>query len=200
MECKECGAAIRRDDGRFCSHCGAALPDRPRISPEEWNTHPARFDEAEAGPGFGAAMSREAPPPPRGAVLAPLLFGVVWVGMGGFITSQFAKDAGAMFLFPLVMVIFGVGLVGTIVVKGVRFARAPVERKVVVVVDKRTQMSGGGERSSVTTTYYVTVQTKAGERTELQATADIAGMVTSGDIGVAQLRLSTLVGFARLPA
>jgi hypothetical protein len=69
MTCPQCGAAIKRGDGRFCSHCAAALPDRPRITPDEWSTHAERFDEAEGDAQHAAALSAPAPEPSWGSTV-----------------------------------------------------------------------------------------------------------------------------------
>ncbi len=198
MECAKCGATIRRDDGRFCSHCGASLPDRPRISPEEWVTHPARFEELERHPQLASAMAVDVPRPSTARVIPFVFFAVFWCAIGGAVTLGFASAGGFLALAPLAMVIAGLVMVVRLIGTQLAFARAPLERKLAVAIDERTRVSGGGEHSSASTTYYVTLQTRDGARREVKATDGVAGFVTRGDIGVACLRANVLVAFHRI--
>jgi hypothetical protein len=198
MVCSSCGAAIRRDDGRFCSHCGAALADRPRISDVEWTTHPERFDEVAASPHFVAAMTAPAPRASMLSVLPLVLFLIGWCAIGAFIIGGFAEHGGIMVLGPIAIVGFGGIAVISMIWKQIRFVRAPVLRTIAVIVDKRTELRGGGESSSATTYYYATLHFKEGRRVELEATDGVIGMISSGDIGVALVRQHTLVAFLRV--
>jgi hypothetical protein len=200
MTCPQCGAAIKRGDGRFCSHCAAALPDRPRIAPEEWSTHVERFEEAERHPQHAFAMGAPAPKPALvTTVVVPAVFLVFWLGIGSFVTSGFAQHGGAMVLFPLGMLVVGVVVVGKSIVRALAKASAPVERRLAVVVDERTDISthGSGDDRRTSTTYYTTLQFKDGARLELPTSGSITGTVTRGDIGLAVMRGGDLVDFHR---
>lgn len=200
MTCPQCGAAIQRGDGRFCSHCGTSLPDRPRITPEEWVTHVERFEQAEQDPQHATARGLPAPDPRLGAQLVPLaLFGVLWIAVGAFIVQGFAETGGAIVLFPIVLV--GVGVIGMagFAIGRLRNARAPVERMIAVVVDERTDVytTGTSDNRSTHTAYYATLQTKDGARVELRTSGGVSGMTTVGDIGLAVMRAGELIDFHR---
>jgi hypothetical protein len=200
MTCAQCGAAVKKGDGRFCSHCGAAHPDRPRIAPEEWSTHRERFDQAARDPQHAVAMELPSPPPPMFTrVWAPSLFLLLWIGMGSFVTSGFARGGGTMVLFPLAIMIGGVIMLGSVIIKGMNNARAPVLRELAVVVDERTQVSssGTGNDRRTSTSYYATLQFEDGSRRELPTEGPIVGSVTRGDIGLAVMRGDELVDFHR---
>ena len=200
MTCPQCGAAIKRGDGRFCSHCAAALPDRPRITDDEWRTHADRFDEAERDAQHGIALGLEAPPPQlMMGVVFPAIFLLFWLGVGSFIIRGFAEVGGVMALFPVLLVGFGVVMIGTMIYKTVQKAKAPVLRTLAVVVDKRTNVSssGTGDDRRTSTSYYATLQFRDGSRLELPTGGNIAGHVTDGDIGLAVMRGGDLIDFHR---
>ncbi len=198
MKCDHCGAAVRRGDGRFCSHCGTKLPDVPRITPEDWITHPERFAEARADPRFAKAMQAAAPPPATGQIIFPLVFLVFWIAIGSTVAFGFAKAGGAIVLFPIALVGAGVVMVAGQIKKALKVARAPVARQLAVVLDERTHVSGGGKNSSARTSYFATLVYENGQRAEVSTTGNIAGMIARGDIGVAVQRLDNLVDFHRI--
>jgi hypothetical protein len=177
------------------------LPDRPRITPEEWTTHVERFEEAEADPQRAIAAELPAPKPNLlTTVVAPSAFLVVWVVMGSIVTAGFSRGPGTpMVFFPLLIMIGGVVGLGWMIRTGVVKARSPVLRAVAVVVDKRTSIStrGSGDDRSTTTSYFATLQFKDGTRAELPTTDGLAGFVTDGDIGLAVVRGGDLVDFHR---
>jgi VIT1/CCC1 family predicted Fe2+/Mn2+ transporter len=158
MKCEQCGAAIRKGDGRYCSHCGAKLPDVPRVTPDEWVVHPERFDQAEASEAFGSAMSAAAPVAPAAAIVVPLAFLCFWLATGLFIfVAGLAAGSPIFPMFSGVLVTFGAVMILRNVAGSLRFARAPVQRRVSVVIDERVHVSGGGKNSSARTTYYATL-------------------------------------------
>ncbi|HUQ04666.1 MAG TPA: DUF2500 family protein [Kofleriaceae bacterium] len=200
MTCPQCGAAIKRGDGRFCSHCAAALPDRPRIAPEEWSTHRERFEEAEGDAQHAAALSAPAPEPSWGStVILPGVFLVVWILFGGFLVSRAATGPGGMVLFPLLIVGGGAIGISLMISKALRKAKSPVERALAVVVGDRTEITthGSSDDRRTSTSYYATLQFKDGARVELPTSGGIVGHTTRGDIGLAVMRGGDLVDFHR---
>jgi Protein of unknown function (DUF2500) len=200
MTCPQCGAAVKQGDGRFCSHCGGALPDRPRITAEEWVTHRERFEQAERDPQYAIAVALPAPRVSMLRIVFPLVFLIFWIAIGSFITMGFADgNAGAIALAPAAMTAFGAIAILASVVGAIRRARAPVRRRIAVVVDERTDVgtSGSGDSRSTTTTYYATLQFADGNRFELATNGGVAGMITRGDIGLAVMRGRELADFHR---
>tara|TARA_R110002096_G_scaffold299503_2_gene494002 strand:+ start:75590 stop:76195 length:606 start_codon:yes stop_codon:yes gene_type:complete len=196
VKCPSCGAQAKKGEGRFCSHCGGSFPDVPRITPDEWATHPERFDEAEASDWAKRASAIPAPSVSIAAVLVPLIFLGAWVAMGSFMYSQ---AGGADFFRYGVIAITGLGTIGLLVAisRAIRMMQAPIKRQIAVVVDERVNVRGGGNDSSASTHYYVTVVGRDGTRIECETTDTVAGLVTAGDIGVAVMRMQTLVAFHR---
>ncbi|HTM20032.1 MAG TPA: DUF2500 family protein [Kofleriaceae bacterium] len=192
MKCDNCGAAVMKGSGRFCTHCGGVLPDAERISAYEFRTDEARFDEAERHDGFAQAM-RHVPEPAQGGAasvigILVLVFGVFWTIM-------------ALSMFPP-MALFGIFFIGIAfygaVYKPMQLARAPLERALAIVVDERTSVSGG--KDSTSTHYYATLQLRDGRRCEFSCSGKLAGEITRGDLGVACTKLGKhLLGFARIP-
>lgn len=171
----------------------------PRITPEEWISHPERFAAVEADPRYDKAMS--APPPAvsvAGGIAAPIVFLVFWLAIGSFILSGASEAGGLFMVVPIFILGAGVVMIGSIIAKTVRFANAPVERRTAVVLDERVNVSGGGEDSRATTSYYATLGYQDGNREELQTSGDVAGLITRGDIGVAMVRMNRLVAFYRI--
>jgi hypothetical protein len=206
MTCPQCGAAIKKGDGKFCSHCGTVLPTAPAISSDEWRTHPDRFDQAERDAQHDIAMELEAPKASMVTdVVVPTVFLVFWIAIGIVITSGFANGPGkAMALFPLAMMIAGVVFVGAHIRRSVRKANAPVLRTLAVLVDKRTEVSShrhrhhdGRRHQHTTTSYYATLELRDGSRLELPTTDGIAGYSSTGDIGLAVMRGGDLIDFHR---
>jgi hypothetical protein len=200
MTCSQCGAAIKRGDGRFCSHCGASLPDRPRITAEEWVTHIERFEQAERDEQHAFAQTLPAPAPQLFLmVVVPTIFLVFWLGLGSVVIGGFASAGGAIVLFPLAIV--SIGAIGIIwaVVRALRNARAPIHRSLAVIVGDRTEISttGAGDNRSTRTRYYATLHFKDGSRLELSTSGPIAGSITQSDIGLAVMRAGDLIDFHR---
>ncbi|HTJ46887.1 MAG TPA: DUF2500 family protein [Kofleriaceae bacterium] len=201
MTCPQCGAAIRADDGRFCSHCGASLPDRPRITADEWPTHPERFDQAKRDPSYERALALDPPAPKLWQTILPVaVFSIFWIGIGGAVVAGFAKGGGAMVLFPIFILGFGLVMMGVTVRTAVTKARAPVMRQLAVVVDERTEIhtTGSGDSRSTHTRYFATLQFKDGDRLECGTSGALSGAIAKGDIGLAVLRGGDLVDFHRI--
>ena len=196
VKCPNCGALAKKGDGRFCSHCAGTFPDVARITPDEWTTHSERFDEAEASAWVATAQALPVPSVSIFAILLPLVFLGVWVALESLMLSHTEKwdvfRIGAM-------CILGLGVIGLLamITKAIRFMRAPAERSIAVVIDERIKVSGGGDDSSATTHYYVTLEGRDGKREEFETTEGVAGLATAGDIGLAVMRMRTLVAFHR---
>src|SRR5688572_3281987 len=202
MTCDHCGAAIK-DAGAFCSHCGTRITRPERTEPAiRAATDPARFDLAKASAGYQSAqhhLPRLSAGTGAGAFVAILVIGFA----GFFIISAVSMGAvsdhpaGILFVIvPCVMIFVALKMI----VDSAQFARAPIEREVLVVVDERTSTSGGGGNSSVSTSYYATLQARDGARHEYATYGWVAGKIAPGDIGVAFIKRDHLVDFLRLDA
>jgi uncharacterized protein DUF2500 len=104
-------------------------------------------------------------------------------------------------VFGLVCLFFvavGILVVASSMKKTAAFAAAPLERLQVFVADKRTEVSGGGGDSSARTRYFVTIETREGRRTEVDATGKVAGKAVSGDVGIAYVKGGVLLDFERV--
>ena len=185
--------------GRFCSHCGTALPDAPRITPDEYRTHAERYRAVRAHERYPAAMDHTPPLPSTApAVLALTVMLFVGVGITAYLAVRVAGTGVPSFL-PLLLGLVWAGTIGHRIVELLNLAHASVVRVVAVVVDERIKVSGGGKNSSATTTYYATLQTEDGGRVELTTSDNVAGMIARGDIGVAYTRAGTLLELERFP-
>ncbi|MBP8811751.1 MAG: DUF2500 family protein [Kofleriaceae bacterium] len=201
MTCPQCGAAIQRGSGRFCSHCATALPDLPRITPEEWVSHRERFEAARADAQHAVAMALPAPAPEYGTtVVLPTLFLIGWCATAAFISSKFAEHGGGMAVAPIVMAVVGTVMFGRWILQALHKANAPVQRDLAVVLDERTEIASHRRSDgshSTTTSYYVLLQLGDGTRRELPTSSVIAGHTTRGDIGLAVTRGGDLIDFHR---
>lgn len=200
IRCERCGAT-QETDGAFCSYCGSRI-----IKPDQLKTalataaDPARFDLVKASSAFELAMAHEARPPVAANIVAPIVmigFVVVFIGVAA---SMFAGDshtpAGfkvAFFAVPAIMLIVAIGMIA----KGVKYAREPIEKEILVVVSEREEVSGGGD-SATRTRYYATLQDRGGRRTEYETEGWLAGRIAATDIGVAFLKGTRLVEFLRI--
>jgi hypothetical protein len=101
-------------------------------------------------------------------------------------------------LVPLIFGAIGAGIVLVSLLKIVRFSGSMLERPLARIAGERTRVSGGGNDQAARTSYYVTLESPDGFRTELEATAKVAGAVSEGDFGVAYVRDRYLLDFARL--
>lgn len=199
MICDRCGATI--EESAFCKYCGARVL-RPAATPGGGATDPARFELAAASPNLAVAMAHEPRPPVVANIVAPLFMAVFGIGFLAVATSMMSGDdspapAGFRVMFAVIPLVF-IGLAVWMVVRGVRFAQAPVHKALAVVIDERTAISGGGKNSSVRTTYYATVQFQAGDRREYETYGWLAGRIAAGDLGVAFTKGDTLIDFLRL--
>lgn len=195
--CGQCGAAAR-DDGRFCAYCGAELP-APAAPPHPLGDVDARLAAVERHPDL-PRLNRHTPSTGMytGGMFFGVVFGVVFAGFALFILSGFTRMRFTFALFPALFVLIGVGVAVGSVVKGVRFAKAPLRRTPAVIVDERTEVSGGGKNSSASTSYYATLEFKGGRRKEYGVLHRLAGELAPGDAGLAYLKGDVLVDFRRV--
>jgi len=204
VKCVHCGASVAAGSGRFCSHCGLALPDAPRITADEYRTHADRYRAVASHPRYPDAMART----PRVSSKIPetlMLVLMLAFGVGGvsFIIGEIlgsSRQPRELVILPAMFGVAWVGAIGQRLFDIWRFVRAPMVRVIAVIVDERTEVSGGGENSSASTTYYATLQLEAGRRVELTTEGNVAGMISRGDIGVAYTKGGQLITFDRFPA
>lgn len=201
MMCDRCGATI--EESAFCKYCGARVM-RPAAGAA--TTDRARFELAAASPNYAVAMAHEPKAPVVINIVAPLFMAAFGIGFLVLSTTMMGHDdgmpatpAGFRLLFAAIPLAF-VGICAWMVVRGVRFARAPVQKALAVVIDERTAVSGGGKDRAVRTTYYATVQFEAGDRLEYETYGWLAGRIAAGDLGVAFTKGHMLIDFLRLEA
>ena len=165
------------------------------------DTSPERFDRVASHPDFGAANDRTVAEPVgvAVAVAAPASFSV-FAALVFFVGLAMVIGMGAPWLFVLAWAAFGIGAIalGTIgTTRAITFARAPIVRSIGVVIRDRSAISGGTDKVAASTHYYVTLQDRAGVRTEYGVQGDLAGRLVAGDIGLAFVKSKTLVDFVR---
>lgn len=201
VHCKNCDAPVVEGAGRFCSHCGTVLPDAPRIAPHEYVTHAERFEAAGRAEGYAAAMAHAPAASSLPGILGPLA-GIAGVGVFfGVLMPPAPASAPPVFkVGKLAMATIMVGVFAYLLVKGIRFHRAPLERLVAVVLEERTEVREVGKKGRTRSHYFVTLQRRDGTRRECETSGAVAGQVTRADIGVAYVKGQRLVGFRRLEA
>jgi hypothetical protein len=98
------------------------------------------------------------------------------------------------------LVVLGVAVIGFLSAlgKGAILATSELLVRPAIVAGERTSVDGGGGSSSSTTHYFVTLESRDGERTEFSASDKLAGRVTEGDIGVAYIKADCLIEFERV--
>lgn len=160
-----------------------------------------RFAAAERADGYSAAMAHTPEVGSIWGIFGPLA-GIVGVGLffGVLMPPTPASAPLGFKVGKLIMVTIMVGGFAYMLVKGIRFRRAPLERELGVVVDERTEVREYGKNDRTRSYYYVTLQVRAGDRKEYVTTGKLAGQVTRADIGVGYLKGERLVGFRRLDA
>ncbi len=198
MTCTECGAAAKEGSGRFCSHCGAALPDADRISAYEYMTHADRFAKVRSHVRFDELM-KHSPAFPAKLAFVPgiviIVFGVVFFAFGFSMWSPDFPGAPIKIFMSLFCALFiGIGI--ATLVRAKKLVDAPMKRRVAVIVDERTKVTGSDDSTS--TTYFATVQFEDGTRQEMKTSGVVAGGATRGDIGVIYTKLDKLVSFERV--
>jgi len=164
---------------------------------------------AEAHPDYAALSKRKPSTGGQTAWMGCLVaFGLLFTAVAVFMLlapggpSGRSRAASPPPLFQLVaslFVLIGVVVVIWTIVRWVRFKAAPLEVLPALVLDKRQEVWGGGDQSSASTTYYVTLETKTGDRREVTIKGRLYGQVTQDDVGVAYIKTNSLLDFRRLP-
>lgn len=167
------------------------------MSSEDSILDPKRFDAVTSDAAYADAMAYEPPAPEwfsvavtgmmMGSTIAFTLFGLVMV-----------IGSGAPFLFVLAWAATSGAFVSVTVAlfrRAWRFHTAPIARHVAVVLEKRFQVTGG--EMSTSTSYFTTLALVDRTRFEVHTPAGLTGLLTRGDIGVAYLKMTTLVAFRR---
>lgn len=219
LPCPNCGASARAADGT-CSYCSASLPAPVAVPAQRTpaEARAARFDALRAHPQFRAALAdlprvatfqaRWALPAAFGLVFAGTSCGIVGVPLAISRVARRVTDHapavvgdvhraadGAFAAFGSLFVLVGLGISAIAIVRWITFARAPVAAFAAQVSSRRTDVSG--TRNSTTTTYYVTLETRSGERHEYMVDAPLFGAGREDEVGVAYTKVRRLVGFRR---
>jgi hypothetical protein len=163
------------------------------------STDAQRFDAVTAHPLYPEAMAWS--PPSPGMLEIGLAIFMMVAGLVGLDFVYRGYLLGGR-LLPIHIILFAVawfGILGWVLVRAIRFYRAPVDRTVAVVIDERTRVDGGGNDTSAHTHYYVTLQLRDGFRFEREADGHLAGLVTRGDAGLAYTKGDQLLFFRRFP-
>lgn len=200
MKCEHCGAPAR-DEGAFCSHCGGRFK-RTETPGYLAVVAPARFEQAEAHPGYAAACAHKPAERPTFEVAGPII-GLFFTLLGMcfflFIAVEFGTLDTPGVLVPYLLLVLM--MVGSAIALGVMLYRvilersAPIERGVRVVVDERTGVVGG---KNPRTNYFATLQTRDGARVEHRCEEWLAARIANGDIGVAFMQAGRLLDFVRI--
>lgn len=220
MKCPYCAAEVS-SASRECQYCGAEI-DRPRAPGPL--SRDAVFEQILASSEYGRRNSPERhaslPKIPAFMQVLPIVFLVVFIGIGGFmavmalgITGLFGAvgfgmhPAGGLFglvgllfgLVPIGFVILGIFLMKKHLEKMRSFGQAEIKGEAVIIAGKRTAVSGGGENSSASTTYFLTAEFQDGRREEFAAlTPQIYAKVAEEDAGVLFLRDQYALDFDRV--
>ena len=131
-----------------------------------------------ASSGYKLAMAHQPKPAVAINIVVPiimLVFAILFVAVAG---TSLARDAGApiafkLFFFaaPTLMAIAAIVMIA----KGMRYAKQPIEKDVLVVVGEREEVSSGVEDRMATTRYYATLQDRNGGRVEYETEGSLAG-------------------------
>jgi len=200
-KCPHCGARAK-EIGPFCAFCGSRLPqiETPIAAPvlAVVESKASKFRRLEAHPQFAELLARQ---PSAAGPIAAGMFGTV--AMIGFVILAIVmvslfRNAGALILFPIV-----IGAIGLLALirqfgKTAQLATAETVAKPILIADERSEERGSGDDSR-STHYFVTLEDREGLRTEYEASGNLSGRVTQGDIGVAYIKADRLIEFARVP-
>ena len=170
---------------------------RFRVAVDDAIMDRARFAAVEASAEYGPALTHE----PKVASWVGVAFASTMVG-SAFLFSciglAIAIVMGAPLSFVALWALLSGVFVGfaTLVLRGaLRYHAAPIERRIAVVLDKRYEVRAS--QDSASTHYFTTLAFVDGTRLEVHTESVLTGLLTRGDIGVAYLKLTTLVGYRR---
>jgi hypothetical protein len=198
-KCRECGAAARTEEDRFCAYCGARFPE-PAAPPvvSAADERQGRLEVLLGRPEVQAELGRQVSTAPlatrQGLGLIPLGFAVA---VAGFIAST-ASSAGAPGLFSLVPAVMVIVLVMQVLGRGAKTAELASSRskaQVVEIRDVQTETTGHGEHLS--SVRRVILEDKGGSRRNLEVPDKLARRLAPGDTGVAHHAGGHLLAFKR---
>lgn len=195
--CERCGATADAETGSHCGYCGSALPRMAKLIQSE-PTDPLAMAIEQAPhvrPHRMYVLTLEKPPGGEAVVN----FWKIWTGFSAVLFVPFlcAFNIIPVWLMPLAFVILGVKQMKKAQQAMRDFLDAPLLRQAVRVVDERHSVPQGRRRAG-TIVYHVTLETPDGERVECQTDAELIGLVTPGDVGVAFTRDVHLLDFVRV--
>jgi len=198
-KCRECGAAARTEEDRFCAYCGARFPE-PAAPPvvSAADERQGRLEVLLGRPEVQTELGRQVSTAPlatrQGLGLIPLGFAVA---VAGFIAST-ASSAGAPGLFSLVPAVMVIVLVMQVLGRGAKTAELASSRskaQVVEIRDVQTETTGHGEHLS--SVRRVILEDKGGSRRNLEVPDKLARRLAPGDTGVAHHAGGHLLAFKR---
>ncbi|MBL8859174.1 MAG: hypothetical protein JNL28_11750 [Planctomycetes bacterium] len=196
--CPHCGARAK-EVGPYCAFCGSLLP---RVEPQvPAVAHPLsaaqRFERLEQHASFPELLKQR---PSASGPIASGVFGSIFllgfVVLAGVMVALF-RPAGALILFPIVIGLVGLVMLVRVFGKTAELATAELIARSALIAGERTETSGGGD-GPTTTRYFVTLEDSEGARSEFEASGNVAGRVTQGDIGVAYIKADRLIEFKRV--
>jgi hypothetical protein len=226
LACPNCGAARVDPDGS-CPYCRTAVvpPPRPAPAPSPFGDVGARFAALRDHPAYRTALTR-GPQFAGGGMqhLAGAAVGVAFAAIAGTmvaaqVRTRSAFDDEVLFqqmrqqmpavhraknvfdtgfaAFGMLFVLIGVAVTAYWLWRYRRWSTAPVVSSAALVVDRRTDLSRNDKAPS--SSYFVTLEDPGGHRREVAALPRVRSLVREGEMGVAQVRDGTLVGFVRVP-
>lgn len=194
--CTQCGAALSGDVRRECPYCGTAFSIEVRQAVVESAGAMARAEREapHVRPHRLEILTQELPPGGTARLDAAKFFTGISAVM--FVPFLCAFNVIPAWLVPLGFVFLGVRTIKREKAALRAFAEDEVRRVPVRVLEERTEVAG--RRRSTRTSYFVTLETSDGTRHEYQADGELAGLVTSEDVGVAFVRDRYLLDFVRV--
>lgn len=195
--CERCGATAGADSGSHCGYCGSAFPRMAKLIQSEPTDPMARvIDEApHVRPHRMNVLTLDKPP--GGEALVE--FWKFWTGLTAvvFVGMLCIANIIPIWLVPLGFVVLGVKQTKKAQRAMRDFLESPLLRQAVRVVDERHGVPQG-RRQAGNIVYHVTLETPDGERAEYRTDAELIGLVTPGDVGVAFTRDVHLLDFVRM--
>ena len=129
VNCKKCGAKIE-GNVKYCPFCGnVAETESPEKDAYDWNT-----SDENGSYDWKSSFDREVTDVRKVDIVSKvnlqennkivmgfmIFFLIMWVGIGGSVTAEFASMGTGIAILPGLMVVAGVVLVGRQIVSGVR--------------------------------------------------------------------------------